>query len=126
MSGIDENGIPLQERIEVENRYEKYKRERERLKATQDKFMEEVHAEQLRIYASMAETERAFVFDDIGRHEVVLIDEDFSLQRRQRESNHGILNSILNRMRGRRSESYSRRNNRRTRESDVPTIDFVA
>jgi len=100
VSGLDESGIPLQERIEVGNIYEKWRKEREELKLLEDKFIVERHVEQLRIYASMVGATRAFTHDiTTGFNEVVLIDEDISLQRTRRENNRGALGRILNRMR---------------------------
>jgi len=128
MSGLDESGTPLQERIELENIYERFRKEEGKRIYLQDRLDEDLRVareRQIHIYASMAEAGRA-IMHNIESHEAILIDEDFSLQRRQRESNRGRLNRILNRMRGRRSEGFSRRDNRSTRESSSPTIDFVA
>lgn len=100
MSGLDESGIPLQERIEVENIYEKWRKEREALRMIEDKVFGEEYVEQLRIYASMAGVGRAFMHDIItGFNEVILVDEDISLERTRRENNRGALGRILNRMR---------------------------
>lgn len=127
MSGLDESGIPLQERIEMENIYEKWRKERAALRMIEDKVFGEGRAEQLRIYASMIGATRAFTHDiTTGFNEVVLVDEDISLSGNRRESHRGIFNRLVHRMRGNRSESHGRRNNRSTRESSSPTIDFVA
>lgn len=108
MSGLDENGTPLQERIEVENIYERYQTEKEALRLIENKIFGEGGAEQLRIYASMAEAGRAFMHDGIENHEVILVDEDLPLRGNRRESHRGVFNRLVHRIGGRRNDQNRR------------------